>query len=426
MFLSIKGNSFSVGDRIVFLKGVGLGGWLNLEHFLLGIPGTETEIKTAFKDVWGAEKAALFWKTYREIFIGTKDIQLMSKLGFNCLRLPVNARLFTENDVSESTSFENSVAICELDRIISLCESVGIYCVIDLHSVWGGQNPDWHCDNNIGEPLFFNNEEFRAKTVLLWEKIAFHYKDNPWVGGYDLVNEPCYFDKSLDTVLLSFYESCIQSIRKVDTNHLIFLEGNTYARDFSMFSDNPDDKVAYSFHYYPFLQLEKKPQTGDLKELLKQSLYKDVTLTHLQNLGRPIWCGETGHPMHKIDHIKFLSVFIELLEEMNISWSLWPHKDARAMALWYLQKDSDYLQITKQASRNWNFWDFFTQDSILSVKDSPDKFAFYKQLAKQSTVASALFKEGLKSISFDSLIHSLDDFSIERCERNEQLLKVIN
>jgi aryl-phospho-beta-D-glucosidase BglC (GH1 family) len=34
-----------------------------------------------------------------------------------------------------------------LDRVIELCANEGIYIILDLHAVPGGQNPDWHSDS---------------------------------------------------------------------------------------------------------------------------------------------------------------------------------------------------------------------------------------------------------------------------------------
>jgi aryl-phospho-beta-D-glucosidase BglC (GH1 family) len=123
------------------------------------------------------------------------------------------------------------------------------------HSAPGGQNPDWHCDNATGNSNLWRNPDHRSKVIRLWEQLASRCRDNTTVAGYDLVNEPCYFDHALNAVLFDFYATCMAAIRRIDPSHIIFVEGNTYARDFSMFERNLDDQVAYSFHYYPFLQI---------------------------------------------------------------------------------------------------------------------------------------------------------------------------
>ncbi len=422
MSLTISGNQFMLNGAPTLLRGVGLAGRLNLEHFLIGIPGTESEIRRAVVSVYGEEKARLFWRTYYENNLAGADVRFLKSLGFNCVRLPINFRAFD----APGEAFEESEAVLEMERVISLCEQHGLLCVIDLHAAPGGQNPDWHCDNATGDYLFFKDERFRAETVSLWTRIAAHFKDRASIGGYDLINEPHYFEKSLDDVLMRFYADCIEAIRREDDQTVIFLEGKTYGRDFSMMKHNLDDNVAYSFHYYPFLQLPGRLNDADAKRQIRESLFRDVTLEHLlENLGRPIWCGETGHPLHEPDTVGALGDFLEILEEMDISWSLWPHKDARAMALCFLNAKSRFLSLTRQASLGWNFWDSFNQDTTLAAENEPDKHAFYRKLAAASTEANERFLRGLKSIPFETLIVALEDWTLEACEKNESLIQTI-
>lgn len=43
-FLTAEGNNFVSHCQPVILKGVGLGNWLTLEHFMFGMPGTDSQI----------------------------------------------------------------------------------------------------------------------------------------------------------------------------------------------------------------------------------------------------------------------------------------------------------------------------------------------------------------------------------------------
>jgi endoglucanase len=54
--------------------------------------------------------------------------------------------------------------------------------------------------------------------------MASRYRSNPWVAGYDPLNEPT--DKEW-TRLLFFYDRIVPAIREVDPDHIIFLKGNT-------------------------------------------------------------------------------------------------------------------------------------------------------------------------------------------------------
>ena len=47
----------------------------------------------------------------------------------------------------------------------------------------------------------------------LWEAIADHYRGNPWVAGYNLLNEPSDESRS---VVGPFYRRLVSAIRAVD------------------------------------------------------------------------------------------------------------------------------------------------------------------------------------------------------------------
>jgi hypothetical protein len=96
-------------------------------------------------------------------------------------------------------------------------------------------------------------------------------------AGYDLLNEPIAPDgKSL----AAFYAQIIETIRAVDPNHMIFLEGGQLATDFSMFTKPSCKNMAYSCHIYQI--------SGDGDQKLKG--FQSFAVQ--QN--RPMWVGEFG------------------------------------------------------------------------------------------------------------------------------------
>ncbi len=417
--LGIDGNRFTLNGVPALLRGVGLGNWLNLEHFLIGIPGAEQEIRRCVLDRYGPEAAEAFWRRYFGRSVGEADLRYLRRLGFNSIRVPVNHRLFPTTG-----RFEDAPAVRELDRVIELCGRNDLVCIIDLHAAPGGQNPDWHSDNITGDYEFWRRPAHRARAVSLWGDLAARYAACPALGGYDLVNEPCYFEPELDAVLTAFSEECTRAIRRFDTDHIIFLEGNTYSRDFSMFTEPSDDRIAYTFHYYPFLQIAAELSKENIGEVLRESLFSDVTLHHLQDLGRPLWCGETGHPHHLPASLPALKTYLELLESLDISWALWPYKDARAMGIVSPPKEGRWMRLVKRLS-GWSFWDIFNEDSILAADRAGDKKRFYKRLAEESTRANRRFGENLAAVSFEELMAAVDDWGFEVCEENGPLVDLI-
>ena len=127
-------------------------------------------------------------------------LNFSSRSGLNLLRLPFNYRHF-EDDMEPMVLRESGFK--HLDRVIKICADHQIYTILDLHAAPGCQNQDWHSDNPTHVALFWQHKHFQDRTVWLWEVLAEHYKDNPWVAGYNLLNEPS--DPS-GMVVGSFYE----------------------------------------------------------------------------------------------------------------------------------------------------------------------------------------------------------------------------
>lgn len=418
-FLSIRDNYFISNNQPVQLRGVGLGNWLILEHLMFGLPGTDLQIRQAIRETYGDKNYNLFWDKYYSVYVQEEDIKYVHNCGMNHVRIPVNYKLFFTD------SFENSVALREINRILSYLKKYKIWGIIDLHAVPGGQNPDWHSDNSSGKDNFWNDNIAIDQVVELWGKIAEYYKNEPTIGGYDLINEPCFFEKKSESIMVDFFKKCTTAIRNVDTNHIIFYSGNTYSRDFSMFSENLNDNSSYTFHLYPFLQIQDDIHSDQLHNKLIESIHRDVTFDHLKkNLKKPLWCGETGHPLHFSNSYHVLDEFISILENQHVGWALWPLKDCGAMAMTYARKDGAWKKLCMQLSDNWIFWDIFTKDSIISAEQHDDKYKYYEWLANESTQAWETVRINLKKVPFENLMEALEDFKFENCIQNKKLIPV--
>ncbi len=89
---------------------------------------------------------------------------------------------------------------------------------------FSAQNQDWHSDNQTNVALFWEHLDFQNRAVRLWEALASRYKGNTWVAGYNPLNEPA--DEHHHR-LLAWYERIEKAIRKIDPDHILFLDGNT-------------------------------------------------------------------------------------------------------------------------------------------------------------------------------------------------------
>jgi hypothetical protein len=94
---------------------------------------------------------------------------------------------------------------------------MGLYVIIDLHAAPGGQTGINH-DDGSGYPLMFYLPRERELTVKFWQAIAQHYRGNPAILGYDLLNEPIAptHDAMLNSKLEPFYREVTAAIRQAD------------------------------------------------------------------------------------------------------------------------------------------------------------------------------------------------------------------
>ena len=65
-FVKVKGKEFYYKGKPILFSGLGVGSWLNMEHFMLGLPGTDTQIRKTFSQVLGKGWRSFFRFVYPE------------------------------------------------------------------------------------------------------------------------------------------------------------------------------------------------------------------------------------------------------------------------------------------------------------------------------------------------------------------------
>ncbi|MBR4443560.1 MAG: cellulase family glycosylhydrolase [Clostridia bacterium] len=304
-----------VGEEVL-LAGWGLGNWLLCEGYMWlahDLPGFDRprRIEAVIAELAGEDYAASFWPRFRANYIAEKDFEMMAQMGYNSVRIPINARLFVEE--APGVRFRREGFEC-LDRALDWCEKHRLYAFIDLHGAPGGQTGA-NIDDSVDDVchLLTDDEQFE-KGVELWKEIAQRYKNRWIVGGYDLLNEPVRpvrfeGDKSLEHCvprLVEFYEECIARIRATGDNHIVTLEGHHWATETAIFSHSYDPQMVVHFHRYwcppdmtafePWLVLSEK-------------------------LNAPLWLGETGE-----NTIEWFNKMIPLALSLDIGVNMWPWK----------------------------------------------------------------------------------------------------
>jgi endoglycosylceramidase len=233
------------------------------------------------------------------------DAQRIADLGFNVVRLGI-----IWEGLEPGTASLNDPAICtpgspqdpsqlnmpallaylaQIKQTVDLLGSVHIYTLLDMHqdlysSVFGGEGaPSWAvCSDGLstamlpgrwshtyGSPAlraafdhFWNNDvtgDLQGEYDRVWGIVASYFKDNPWIIGYDPMNEPYSPSflpadhQELDTLIECFYtgslhpglnasgqtvacpktdpaEGVIPTIEAADPNHLVFFEPDIFTK----------------------------------------------------------------------------------------------------------------------------------------------------------------------------------------------------
>lgn len=436
----------------VLLRGVGLGGWMNMENFITGYPANEEAHREALRDVLGDKLYGRLAGGILGAFFGSADARYLRSLGLNLVRLPVNYRHF-EDDARPFELKEEGFA--HLDRVIDTCAREGIYTIIDLHAAPGYQNQDWHSDNPTHKALFWRHRHFQDRACHLWQAIARRYRDNPWVAGYNPLNEPG--DES-ERALVPVYERLLDTIRTEDPDHVVFLEGNRYARDFHMFAD-PWPGVVYTVHDYAlpgFVDGGPYPGTSRGEYVDRKTIERDFLdrTRYMRETGTPIWVGEfgpvyTGEPERDAMRYQVLRDQLDIYAEHGASWSLWTYKDIGLQGLVHAAPDSPWRtrvqpvvdKKERLGSDTWGTLDSGIQHIMKPLEDTfaeefsdYDPFPFGKQwminrLVRHILLAEPMARqfaerfEGLDAAAIDELAAS---FAFEQCVRRKPLARVLS
>jgi len=344
------------GDRLVDetgatvqLHGVGLGGWMNMENFITGYPGTEQGVRRALLSAMGQESYDAFFEAFYVDFLDEADAAHLASVGLNSVRIPVNYRHF-EDDARPFELKEEGFA--RLDRVITLLARHGIYSIIDLHALPGYQNQHWHSDNPTHVATFWDHPHFQDRVVHLWEALATRYRDRPEVAGYNPINEP---SDPTNERLLPFYDRLEKAVRAIDPRHALFLDGNRYSTDFSAFDarSEPLPNTVYTAHDYalPGITSAKEYPGVTRGEYFDRSVVEKSFLRrteYMRKTGTPIWIGEFG-PVYSDDRsqdpwrFQLLRDQLEIYREHGASWALWTYKDIGLQGLVSAAPDSAYV-----------------------------------------------------------------------------------
>jgi endoglucanase len=344
--LRVEGARIVAGAEPLVLHGFGLGGWMNMENFITGYAGTESQQRRALRSVLGDEGYERFFARFLSVFFTDRDAAFLQDLGLNSVRIPFNYRHFESDDAPFEIRAEGFRL---LDSVVDACARHGIYAILDLHAVPGAQNQHWHSDNPTQWAHFWGQRQFQDRVVNLWEHIADHYRGNPWVAGYNPVNEP---GDALGTTIGPFYRRLESAIRAVDPDHILFLDGNRYSTQFDQLGD-PLPNCVYTAHDYALPGfVDGGPYPGVSRgQYIDRDRIEETFLArteYMRDSGTPIWVGEfgpvyTGDPEKDAQRRRLLEDQLEIFERYDASWALWTYKDIGLQGIVTADPASEYM-----------------------------------------------------------------------------------
>ena len=295
----------------VVIRGLGLGGWLVPEGYMLHMTaidgGSPRTIRAQIADLIGESGADRFFEVYRAKYVAEKDIAAIAEWGFDHIRLPMHYNLLFDPDTE--AFIESGFTL--IDAFLDWCRKYEIDVILDMHAAPGAQSEHNISDSDGEARLWTEPVPYQDQLETIWTEIARRYVDEPLIIGYDLINEPVTPDKIGNgemqaDALRTLYVRLAEAIRKVDINHILFIEGNYFATHFYKLDDFPDDNMVYAFHKY-----WNATDVGAINYLLDLSTRNNV----------PLWLGESGENSNPW----FFEV-TRLVEARGIGWNWWTHK----------------------------------------------------------------------------------------------------
>ncbi len=299
---------------VIALRGANLGGALVAEPYMSPISDMKDDytLHQVLEQRFGPAVKTTLLRTFHEAWIQAADFENLAAMGMNAVRLPISYLHMQEPDGSlRPDAFER------LDFVVSEAWKHCIYTVIDLHHAWGSAST-WASGGRIGPAELFSNEQNQQNTERLWATIAEHYRGNPAVAGYDVINEPAGNDSTTNEQRWALQDRMYRAIRSQDPDHSLFVEAIWLMSDLPRPERFGWSNVVYECHHYLWdhatdLAAQKAGADDKAHDVAKYSYY-----------GVPIFLGEFnffGLP-------EAWRYGMEQWDKAGLSWTMWSARAA--------------------------------------------------------------------------------------------------
>jgi hypothetical protein len=213
--------------------------------------------------------------------------KLKEEWGINCFRIA----MYTDPNVNgyiltKDQNKENAI------KIIDMCEQLGIYAVMDWHTL------------NDGNP-----QTYQTEAIEFFNEISEKYKENPFLI-YEICNEPnnCTWIENVKP----YAEELIKTIRNNSPKAMIWVGVPGWGKNIADAKESPieAENVAYTFHFY----------AGSMADDYRKSVEKclDANLPVVVSE-----CGITDLSGNGEIYKEEFAKWVDYLNSHKISWLFW-------------------------------------------------------------------------------------------------------
>jgi endoglucanase len=264
-------------------------------------------------------------KWNKDIFVKVKE------MGATLLRIPIHPVAWRERTP------EKMIEI--LDQAVEWCTELGIYIIIDWHSI-GNLKTGLYFD-----PMYITSE---YETFQFWQTIAGHYVGNNTVAFYEIFNEPTQYNNYLGRMDWAYWkkfnEDVIALIRAYNNETIPLVAAFDWAYDLSPLRFDPieAERIAYVTHPYPNKRSQPWEPKWDENFGFASGTYPVIATE---------W--GFGHISEgSTDGSDYGNRIINFLESKGISWCVWvfdPEWVPNMLESWDDFKLSPYGEFIKNA-----------------------------------------------------------------------------
>jgi endoglucanase len=185
---------------------------------------------------WFAQSPGDYSAARTNRYIDAQDIALMARLGFDNVRLSIDAAPLQQPPLGKEGL--NAEFLARLDRAVDTMLAHGLAVQIDLH-------PEDSYKQRLG-----TSDEAVDRLTMLWRRLAAHYATrDPDLVFFEILNEP----EVRDAYRWAGIQARVAAaIREVAPRNTIIATGPNYSDIVDLLSQHPlsDGNVIYNFHFY--------------------------------------------------------------------------------------------------------------------------------------------------------------------------------